>query len=105
MSISDEKEQDIEVVYQRWVIIVPILMILIGWLVFQFVRSYNKSIALLGGLIAFVGVLTFGVLLSVMLGIELGARVLEKQASSQVSFREKIEADEKKIKVNQPDNS
>lgn len=104
MSISDKKGQDVEVVYQRWVIIIPILMILIGWLVFQFVRPYNTGIALVGGLTAFVGILVFGVLLAVMLGIELGGRVLEKQVLSQESFREKIEADEQ-IKANQPDNS
>ncbi|MFW9904654.1 MAG: hypothetical protein ACFFFH_10000 [Candidatus Thorarchaeota archaeon] len=105
MNNSEKKRQDIEVEYQRWVIIIPILMILIGWLVFYLIRSYNKGIALIGGLTAFIGVLIFGVLLSVMLGIELGARVLEKQTSSQMSFREKIEADERNIKGNQPKNS
>ncbi|UCG03882.1 MAG: hypothetical protein JSW11_07830 [Candidatus Heimdallarchaeota archaeon] len=81
-----------EVIYRRWVIIIPILMIIIGIILFHYVGSVNKAIGLVGGLITLIGVLTLGALFSMMLGIELGSRALEKQVQDNPSFRERIEA-------------
>jgi polyferredoxin len=103
MSISDK--QKVEVIYRRWIIMVPILMILIGSFIFYFIGSYNKAIGLIGGMVAFVGILTFGTLFSLMLGIELGARMLAKKAPSQSSFREIIEASEQSKEENQRNKS
>lgn len=103
MSISDK--QKVEVVYRRWIILVPILMILIGSTIFFVVGSYNKAVGLIGGMLVFVGILTFGTLFSIMLGIEFGARTLAKKAPSQSSFRENIEANEQSKEENQRNKS
>ena len=103
MNFSDKQKAEVE--YRRWIIIVPILMILIGSTIFIVVGSYNKAIGLIGGMVVFVGILTFGTLLSIMLGIEFGARMLAKKAPSQSSFRENIEANEQSKEANQHNKS
>ncbi len=84
-------DPQLKITYRRWIILIPILMILMGmWIFYEFPRI-NPSIALLGGLIAFIGVITLSILLFMLLSIELSARALVKKIEPPVPFSEKFE--------------
>ena len=72
-------------------------MIVIG-IIFMFVAGLsNPSIGLLGSGLVLVGLLTFGALLSSILGMEFATRMLAKKEYPETSFREKIESNEQKL--------
>ena len=67
-----------------------------------FVTSLNPVVGLLGGMITFVGIITFGALFSYVVGIELGARALEAKIQPPKSFREQYD-DYERTKNNGPE--
>ncbi len=91
---------EIEITYRSWILIVPILMIVIGGVILVGLGGMGDeyaSLALIGGIIAFIGVLTLGVLLVMVLGLNYSARMLsEKKQQIPPTFREKIENNEQK---------
>ena len=90
-------EPEITITYRGWTLLVPILMIAIGGILLVGVGPENASLALMGGIIAFIGILTLGVLLVMVLGLNVSARMLkEKSQQTPPSFREKIESNEQK---------
>ena len=97
-------EPEITITYRGWTLLVPILMIAIGGILLVGVGPENASLALLGGIIAFIGILTLGVLLVMVLGLNVSARMLkEKSQRTPPSFREKIESNERKNETNSVD--
>ncbi|MFX0013839.1 MAG: hypothetical protein ACFFB2_03665 [Promethearchaeota archaeon] len=101
--MSTPDSQNLEVLYRRWIILIPILMIIVGSAIMAVVGPYNKSVALIGGIIVFIGILIFGTLISIIIGIEFGVRTLAKKVQAPLSFREQIEANESFNKENQHD--
>ena len=75
---------------------------IIGALLMVFVTSLNPVVGLLGGIITFIGIISFGALLSYVAGIELGARALEARIQPPESFREQYD-DYERTKNNGPE--
>ncbi|MFX0205091.1 MAG: hypothetical protein ACFFDT_03830 [Candidatus Hodarchaeota archaeon] len=92
MKISDT--QKIQVVYRRWTLLIPVIMIIIGIILFLIAGLSNPVISVLGSGLVLIGVLTFGALLASIVGLEFAARTLAKKEHSARSFREKIEENE-----------
>ena len=88
MNISEKQPQDVKIEYNRWIITVPILIIIIGVILLIFGGPLNPAISLIGSLIIFIGIISFGALSSYVVGIELAARALDKESRSQKPFRE-----------------
>ncbi|MHA1944614.1 MAG: hypothetical protein ACXAC6_11000 [Candidatus Hodarchaeales archaeon] len=103
MIISDK--QDYKIVYRRWVLFVPILIIVFGIILVVLDGTSYTSIGLIGSLSIIIGILTLGVLLVGIFTVWFSARTLTKTARSQTSFREKIEAVENSIQEKMVDNS
>ncbi|MFX1506949.1 MAG: hypothetical protein ACFFDC_12670 [Promethearchaeota archaeon] len=86
-----QDSQEVKVIYRRWIIFIPILMIIIGSALMAVIGPYNSSIGLIGGMIVFIGILILGTLLAVIVGIEMGARTLAKKTETRSTFREQVE--------------
>ncbi|MFX0049914.1 MAG: hypothetical protein ACFE8U_01350 [Candidatus Hermodarchaeota archaeon] len=98
MNISDT--QNVKVIYRRWTLLIPVLIVIIGGFLLIIVGPYNSAIGMIGGLIVLIGVFTLAALFSVVLGLEFASRTLAKNTRSQSSFREKIEANERVDELN-----
>lgn len=83
-----------KVVYRRWTLLIPVLMAIIGFSLMFLSGYYGSAIGLVGGVIVFIAILTFGVLFTAMVGIEFAAQSMAKKTQSRSSFRERIEEKE-----------
>ncbi len=92
LEISNTKKVTVE--YRVWILLIPIIMIIIGTIIFNVMGSQNSSIALLGGIIILIGVFTFGILLITVIGLKFAARSLSVKSESSISFREKMKSEE-----------
>ncbi|MHA2095640.1 MAG: hypothetical protein ACW98F_13550 [Candidatus Hodarchaeales archaeon] len=96
--------QNYKIVYRRWVLLVPVFVILVGVILLVYDGSAYSSLSMVGYLIILIGILTLGALLVGILAISLSARTLAKSHPIQESFREKIDADER-LQVEKEDGS
>ncbi len=92
LEISNTKKVTVE--YRVWILLIPIIMIIIGTIIFNVMGSQNSAIALLGGILILIGVLTFGILLITVIGLKFAARSLSVKSESSISFREKMKSEE-----------
>ena len=91
-------KQDYEIAYRRWVLFVPVLIIVFGIILVLLDGTSYTSIGLIGSLAIIIGILTLGVLLVGIFTVWFSARTLTKTTRSQTSFREKVESVENTIK-------
>jgi hypothetical protein len=93
LTISDT--QEFKIVYQRWVLVIPVLVIFIGFILLYYDGGASTSISLIGSLLILIGLLTLGALLASILAISLSTKtLLARRAQEHESFREKIEREE-----------
>ena len=91
MADPQPENPKLEITYRRWIIIIPIILMILGMWMFYAFPSINPSIALLGGILAFIGVITFSLLIFLILALELSARALIKKTEPPTSFSEQFE--------------
>ena len=101
MNISEKQNQNVKIEFNRWIVIVPLLIIAIGAILLVFVGNLNPTIGLIGMMIISIGIITFGALSSYIVGIELAARVLVKQSRPQKPFREQYDDYERTVEEKQ----
>ncbi|MFW9984241.1 MAG: hypothetical protein ACFFCB_05860 [Candidatus Odinarchaeota archaeon] len=68
----------IEIVYRRWVLLIPIIMIISGFLLVYFFWVLNPFLGILGGALVLVGVMVFGILLVLVISFYVSVRSLKK---------------------------
>jgi len=90
MNLNADDSQQPRLIYRRWILLIPVLMIIVGFLLFIYIGPSNSAGGLFGGFIAFTGVLAFGILFSAVIGMEAAVRMLKKPDSTRPSFREKL---------------
>ncbi|MFX1319247.1 MAG: hypothetical protein ACFE9D_06845 [Promethearchaeota archaeon] len=73
------EKRKVKVVYRRWTILVPILLMVIGSILLFVFWMSNAVVALLGGMLMLIGVLALGILLAMIISLELGTRALRAQ--------------------------
>ncbi|MFX0170539.1 MAG: hypothetical protein ACFE9L_01335 [Candidatus Hodarchaeota archaeon] len=103
MNFSDT--QNVRVIYRRWTLLIPVLIIILGGFLLLIVGPSNPTIGMIGGLIILVGVFALAALFSVILGLEFASRTLAKKTYPQSSFREKIEANKQPDELNEQEGS
>ena len=87
--------QEYELVYRRWVLWIPLMIIFVGVLILIFQNDSPGNLILIAYIMILIGILTFGALLVGILAISLSSKTLEKKSESHISFRERIEVQEK----------
>ncbi len=73
------EKRKVKVVYRRWTILVPIILLISGTILMFSFWSINTIIALFGGMLIFIGVLSLGLLLVMMISLEVSSRSLQRQ--------------------------
>jgi len=68
----------IEIVYRRWVLLIPIIMIISGFFLVYFFWVLNPFLGILGGALVLVGVMVFGILLVLVISFYVSVRSLKK---------------------------
>ncbi|MFW9934921.1 MAG: hypothetical protein ACFFDU_05385 [Candidatus Thorarchaeota archaeon] len=81
----------IKVVYRRWTILIPIFLIITGIALMYVFWIAEPLFAFLGGMIAFIGVLTFGILIVAIISLELSSRTLKHQRPTPPALSEELE--------------
>ena len=74
LEISNTKKATIE--YRAWILLIPILMIIIGIIMFNIMGSQSSASSLLGALLILIGVFIFSILLISIIGLKFAARSL-----------------------------
>ncbi|MHA2427227.1 MAG: hypothetical protein ACXADB_04280 [Candidatus Hermodarchaeia archaeon] len=88
------EERKVEIVYNRWVLIIPIIMIVIGGVLIFFFWSLNPFLGLLGGALILVGIMVFGILLVLVIALHLSARSLKRERPTPPPLSEEFEKTE-----------
>ena len=85
------EERKMEVVYNRWVLLIPIIMIVLGGMLVFFFWFLNPILGLLGGALILVGVMVLGVLLVIVIGFHFSIRSLKRQRPIPPPLSEELE--------------
>lgn len=83
-------------VYRRWTLLIPLIMILVGLLVMFYAGPIIPALGLLGGGLALVGILTLGALLAGVLGLEFASRRLSEEVRTRPLLSEEVKREEVK---------
>jgi len=73
------KKREVKVVYRRWTVFIPFILIVVGSILMFGFWSINAILALAGGMVIFVGLLSLGILLVMVISLELSTRSLQHQ--------------------------
>ncbi len=98
MKNSDIK--DVKVIYRRWILLIPFFILISGIFILYTLGPESPSIGVLGGILAFIGLLSLLILLFSILAIELSVRMMLKNKQPRVSFSEKFEKEKGLIEDN-----
>ncbi|MFX1564417.1 MAG: hypothetical protein ACFFCH_00335 [Promethearchaeota archaeon] len=71
------KKREVKVVYRRWTLIIPVLLLILGSILMFVFWSINTIISLFGGMLILIGLLSFGLLLVMVISLELSTRSLQ----------------------------
>ena len=85
------ESKKVKVVYRRWPIFIPIFLIIIGLALMYLFWIANQFLSFLGGILAFIGVLTFGILIVAIVSLELSSRTLKHQRPTPPALSEELE--------------
>ena len=88
------EKRKVKVVYRRWTILVPILLMAIGAVLLFVFWATNGLVALFGGMLLLIGVLTLGILLAMILSLELSTRALRAQRPVPPPLSEDLEEED-----------
>jgi len=88
------EKRKVKVVYRRWTILVPILLMAIGAVLLFVFWTTNGLVALFGGMLLLIGVLTLGILLAMILSLELSTRALRAQRPVPPPLSEDLEEED-----------
>jgi hypothetical protein len=99
------KKREVKVVYRRWTILIPIILITIGSIIMFGFWSVNAILGLFGGMIVLSGLLALGILLVMIISLELSSRSLQRQRPIPPPLSEDLEQAEKEkdTRTNQSD--
>jgi hypothetical protein len=92
------EKRKVKVVYRRWTILVPVLLMIIGSVLLFIFWTTNAVIALFGGMLILIGVLALGILLAMILSLELGTRALRAQRPIPPPLSEDLEQEDQENK-------
>ena len=73
------EKREVKIVYRRWTILVPILLMVSGIVLMYGFWAINSLLALFGGMLILMGVLSLGVLLIMIISLELSTRSMKRQ--------------------------
>jgi flagellar basal body-associated protein FliL len=85
------EERKMEVVYNRWVLLIPIIMIAIGGMFIFFFWFLNPFLGLFGGALILVGIMVLGVLLTLIIALHFSVRSLKRQRPTPPPLSEELE--------------
>jgi O-antigen/teichoic acid export membrane protein len=85
------EERKIEIVYRRWVLLIPFIMIISGMLLVYFFWILNPFIGLLGGALILVGVMVLGILLVLVISFYVSVRSLKRSRPTPPPLSEELE--------------
>jgi uncharacterized membrane protein len=85
------EKRDVKVVYRRWTILIPILLMVIGGILMFGFWAINTLIALFGGMLLLMGLLAFGILLIMIISLEVSTRSLKHQRPIPPALSEDLE--------------
>jgi amino acid transporter len=88
------EERKMEIVYNRWVLLIPIIMIIIGSILVYLFWYFIPILGLLGGALILVGVMVLGILLVLVIAFYLSVRSLKRQRPIPPPLSEELEKDE-----------
>lgn len=88
------EKRKVKVVYRRWTILVPILLLAIGSVLLFVFWTTNGLVALFGGMLLLIGVLTLGILLAMILSLEISTRALRAQRPVPPPLSEDLEEED-----------
>ncbi len=88
------EKRKVKVVYRRWTILVPILLLAIGSVLLFVFWTTNGLVALFGGMLLLIGVLTLGILLAIILSLEISTRALRAQRPVPPPLSEDLEEED-----------
>ncbi len=88
------EKRKVKVVYRRWTILVPILLMAIGSVLLFVFWTTNGLVALFGGMLLLIGVLTLGILLAMILSLEISTRALRAQRPVPPPLSEDLEEED-----------
>lgn len=89
------EERKIEIVYRRWVLLIPFIMIISGILLVYFFWILNPFLGLLGGALILVGVMVLGVLLVLVISFYVSVRSLKKSRPIPPPLSEELDKSER----------
>lgn len=92
------EKRRVKVVYRRWTILVPILLMTIGSVLLFIFWTSNAVVALFGGMLMLIGVLALGILLAMIISLELSTRALRAQRPVPPPLSEDLEQEDQEIK-------
>ena len=98
--MNDSDIKNIKVIYRRWILFIPLFMLISGIFILYTLGPKSPSIGVLGGILAFIGLLSLLILLFSIVSIELSVRMLLKNKQPRTSFSEKFEKGEKLVEDN-----
>lgn len=90
--MPDQKEATLT--YRRWTLVIPILFIIVGAILINFSWGFNPILGLLGGGLAFIGILTLGYLLVIIISFEVATRKLTRRPLHHPILSEEMEEKE-----------
>ena len=73
------EKREVKVVYRRWTILVPIILIVSGIVIMYGFWVINPLLALFGGMLILMGVLSLGILLIMIISLEVSTRSMKRQ--------------------------
>ena len=73
------EKREIKIVYRRWTVLVPIILLVSGVIIMYGFWAINSLLALFGGMLILMGVLSLGVLLTMIISLELSTRTMKRQ--------------------------
>jgi O-antigen/teichoic acid export membrane protein len=89
------EERKIEIVYRRWVLIIPFIMIISGMLLIYVFWILNPFLGILGGALILVGVMVLGILFVLVISFYVSVRSLKKSRPIPPPLSEELEKTER----------
>ncbi|MHA2427884.1 MAG: hypothetical protein ACXADB_07670 [Candidatus Hermodarchaeia archaeon] len=89
------EKREVKIVYRRWTILVPIIMLVSGILLMYGFWVINPLLALFGGMLILMGVLSLGVLLTMILSLELSTRSMKRQRPIPPALSEDLDREDR----------
>ncbi len=94
------KKREVKVVYRRWTILIPIVLIITGSIIMFGFWTTNAIIGLFGGMVVLAGLLSLGILLVMIISLELSTRSLQRQRPIPPPLSEDLDEAEKEKEYN-----